>query len=151
MTTLHHSIQIDAPAEKVWHAMLDDATYREWTEAFNPGSYFEGNWEQGSNMRFLGPDPETGKLGGMLSRIAENRPNEFVSIEHIGIIENGIEDTASDRAKEWTPAYENYTLVEKDGKTEVQIDVDVDEKYAEEMGQMWEDGLKRLKEVAERN
>lgn len=37
MRKLNFSIVIDAPKEKVWHAMLDDRPYREWTGAFNPG------------------------------------------------------------------------------------------------------------------
>ena len=101
MKKLHFSIVINAPKEKVWHAMLDDKQYREWTKAFNPGdkpgafSYYRGDWSKGSKMLFLGPDPETGQEGGMVSRIAENKPYEYISIEHIGIVQNGIEDTTS--------------------------------------------------------
>lgn len=43
---------IKAPREKVWDIMLSNATYREWTSAFNPGSYFSGSWEQGSQILF---------------------------------------------------------------------------------------------------
>lgn len=82
-------------------------------------------------MLFLGPDPETGQEGGMVSRIAENRPHEYISIEHIGIIQNGIEDTTSEAAKKWASAFENYTFKERDGATEVLVDVDVEDEYAE--------------------
>jgi hypothetical protein len=34
MQKIHSSILINAPREKVWHAMLDDKPYREWTKAF---------------------------------------------------------------------------------------------------------------------
>lgn len=150
MQTQHFSIKINAPKEKVWHAMLDDATYREWTAAFNDGSYYEGNWEKGSKIRFLGPDPETGETGGMVSRIAENKPYEFISIEHLGIINNGVEDTTSDEAKKWAPAYENYTFKEEDGVTELAVDSDTDEEHLDEFEKMWNAGLQRLKEIAER-
>ena len=50
---LKYSIAINAPKEKVWHTMLDDKTYRERTAEFNPGSYYEGDWKQGSEIRFL--------------------------------------------------------------------------------------------------
>ena len=46
MQTQHFSIMIDAPKEKVWHSMLDDETYRDWTAAFSEGSYYEGAWEE---------------------------------------------------------------------------------------------------------
>ncbi len=51
--------------------MLEDATYREWTSAFNEtGSYYEGDWNPGSEIRFLGPDDE-GSLGGMIATVEE--------------------------------------------------------------------------------
>lgn len=40
MQTLHLSTRIGAARETVWHTMLDDPTYREWTAAFNPGSHY---------------------------------------------------------------------------------------------------------------
>lgn len=130
--------------------MLDDKPYREWTAAFNEGSYYKGSWEKGSKILFLGPDPKTGKEGGMSSRIAENKPYEFISIKHVGLVSDGVEDTTSEEAKKWAPAYENYTLTQKDGSTEVLVDLDVDERYAEMFEKMWPDGLKSLKEIAER-
>ena len=52
----------------------------------------------------------------MLSVIAETRPDEYLSIKHIGVVNHGIDDTDSDEAKAWAPAYENYTLMETDGR-----------------------------------
>ena len=149
MQKLHFSIIINAPKEKVWHTMLEDKTYREWTAAFNPGSYYKGDWNKGSKILFLGPDPETGIEGGMVSRIAENKPYEYISIEHLGIVKNGVEDTTSEEAKKWAPAFENYTFKEKDGATEVLVDMDIDEKEAEIFNKMWPDALQRLKAIAE--
>jgi hypothetical protein len=149
MQKLHFSIIINAPKEKVWHTMLEDKTYREWTAAFNPGSYYKGDWNKGSKILFLGPDPETGIEGGMVSRIAENKPYEYISIEHLGIVKNGGEDTTSEEAKKWAPAFENYTFKEKDGATEVLVDMDIDEKEAEIFNKMWPDALQRLKAIVE--
>jgi hypothetical protein len=149
MEKLHFSIIINAPKEKVWHTMLEDKTYREWTTAFNPGSYYKGDWSKGSKILFLGPDPETGIEGGMVSRIAENKPYEYISIEHLGIVKNGVEDTTSEEAKKWAPAFENYTFREKDSATEVLVDMDIDEKEAETFNKMWPDALQRLKAIAE--
>ncbi|MES3031300.1 MAG: SRPBCC domain-containing protein [Patescibacteria group bacterium] len=151
MTTLHFSIFINAPREKVWHAMLDDASYREWTKPFNPGSYFEGNWEAGSAMKFLGCD-DNGKpnAGGMYSMVRVNRPHEFISIEHVGMIQDGVIDTTSDMVKKWTPSFENYTFIEKDGGTEVKVDVDIVDEMKDEFNGMWPKALEILKVVAER-
>ena len=85
----------------------------------------------------------------MVSRIAENKPYEYISIEHLGIVKNGVEDTTSEEAKKWAPAFENYTFEEKDGATEVLVDMDIDEKEAEIFNKMWPDALQMLKAIAE--
>lgn len=149
MEKLQFSILISAPKEKVWHAMLDDKSYRKWTTAFNPGSYYKGDWSKGSKILFLGPNPETGEEGGMVSRIAEHKLYEFISIKHLGIYFNGVEDTSSDEARKWAPAYENYSFREKDGATEVLVDVEVDETETEPFNRMWPGALQKLKEIAE--
>ncbi len=150
MEKIHFSIFINAPREKVWNTMLDKETYKEWTGSFNPGSDYQGSWEEGEKMLFIGPDPETGEEGGMVSRIKENRKYEFISIEHIGIIKNGVEDTESEEAKKWTPSFENYTFVEKDGGTELMIDQDMDAEYKPMFEEMWPKALQALKELSEK-
>lgn len=149
MKTSHYSITINAPREKVWRKLFDDDSYRIWTEAFSKGSHYQGNWEKGSKIYFLGPD-ESGKTGGMVSRIADNRPNEFMSIEHLGMVRDGVEDTTSDEVKKWTPAFENYTLKDRDGGTLLSIDIDLDESYVEMFDQMWPNALAKLKEISEK-
>lgn len=150
MEPRRYSITIDAPREKVWKTMLEDATYRQWTSAFNEGgSYFEGSWEQGSEIRFIGPDPATGELGGMYSRIHESRPHEFVSIEHLGIIVNGVVDTTSDEAKKWAPAFENYTFRDVGGATEVLVELDMNDEFAAFFDETWPVALGKLKALAE--
>jgi uncharacterized protein YndB with AHSA1/START domain len=151
MTTQHYSIHINAPKEKVWDTMIGEKTYREWTSAFNEGGRFEGSWDQGSKILFIGLDPETGKEGGMVSCIKENRPHEFISIEHLGIMKDGVEDTTSEEAKKWFPAYENYTFTEKDGSTEVSVDIDVAEEYADMFKETWPNALTKLKEISEKS
>lgn len=149
MQKQHFEIEIKAPVEKVWDTMLQDATYRQWTEPFSPGGYFKGSWEEGEKILFVGADPETGKEGGMVSRIKENRPHEFLSIEHQGIVKDGIEDTTSDEAKKWAPAFENYTFEEKDGSTLLKIDVDTADEFVKDFEGMWPKALQKLKELSE--
>lgn len=150
MQKIHVSIFINAAKEKVWDTMLTDGTYRAWTTAFHPGSYFKGDWSEGSKMLFIGPDEESGGEMGMVSRIAENRPYEYMSIEHLGIYKDGVEDTTSEAAKQWSPAFENYTFTEREGGTEVQIDQDMAQEYKEMFEEMWPKALQILKELAEK-
>lgn len=151
MEKLHFSIEINAPKEKVWNTMLDKETYKLWTEAFAPGSDFQGDWNKGSKILFVAPG-ENGQLGGMVSRIKENKKYEFISIEHLGVINNGKEDTSSDEAKKWSGALENYTFKEKNGKTELLVDLygDIPDEFNEMFEGMWPKALQKLKELSEK-
>lgn len=148
---INFAITINAPKERVWDTMLQDATYREWTALFNPNgsSWYEGDWTQGSKILFLG-DGENGQVGGMVSRIKEVRPQEFVSIEHLGVVQDGKEDTTSDTAKQFAPAFENYTFVDKHGATEVLVDMDTVEEHRQMFESSWPKALQKLKELAEK-
>ena len=148
MDKLKFSIIINAPKAKVWDTMLNDVTYRIWTEAFMPGSYYIGDWTEGSKILFLALG-ETG-ASGMVSRIKENRLHEYISIEHLGMVENGKEDTTSDAVKVWAGALENYTFNELDGKTELIVETDSPEEYSEMFNGMWPKALEILQELAEK-
>ncbi|MBU2103600.1 SRPBCC domain-containing protein [Patescibacteria group bacterium] len=150
MQKIHFSILINAPREKVWDILVGEDSYPQWTSAFSPGSYFKGSWEEGSKILFLGPNPDGTGEGGMVSRIKENRLHEFVSIEHLGTVANGVEDTTSEEAKKWAPAYESYAFVDKDGGTEVSIDMDTLDEYKTMFEEMWPKALQALKDLAEK-
>lgn len=148
MLKLHFSIIINAPKQKVWENMLGEETYKIWTEPFMPGSHFIGSWSKGSKILFLAPG-EKGEMG-MVSKIADNRNYEYISIEHLGFVQDGKEDTTSDDVKKWAGAHENYTLNEKEGKTELLIDTDTVEEYKEEFEDKWPKALQKLKELSEK-
>lgn len=150
MHKIHPSVFINAPREKVWDTMLSDATYREWTKPFNAGSYFEGSWDEGSKILFKGTNDKGEVDGGMVSRIAVSRKPEYVSIEHLGVIIGDKEVTDDPQYKDWAGAHENYTFTEKDGGTELLVDLDVTEDMATDMGAMWEKALVALKEICEK-
>jgi len=146
---LKFSIEINAPKEKVWDTMLDDKTYRIWTEAFAAGSHYVGDWSKGTKILFLGPN-ETGEMSGMVSRIKENKKYEFISIEHIGVVQDGVEDTTSESVKDWAGAHENYTFKDKNGKTEVFVEMDITEEYKDMFTDMWPRALQMLKKISEK-
>lgn len=149
MTKIHFEITIDADVKKVWHTMLDDRTYRIWTQTFQEGSFYEGSWDQGSEIRFMAPDKD-GKNMGMLSRIKENRKYKFVSIVHLGMITGDTIDSSSDESKKWAESYENYTFIEMGDKTELQIDMNVPDEYSKMMSDMWPTALDALKSECEK-
>lgn len=149
MEKLTFTTVIKAPKEKVWHTMLDDATYRQWTKPFNEGSRYEGKWETGSEMRFIGVDENGQEMGGMYSQIKEARPYEFVSIQHLGLISaTGEIDTTSEAVQGWTPAFENYTFNTTEDGTEVLVEIDVADEWKDMFNDMWPKALAILKELA---
>jgi hypothetical protein len=149
MTTLRYSVHINAGRTTVWTTMLEDRTYREWARPFRDGSHFEGSWKKGSDIRFLAPTDDGGEAG-MFSRIKENIPHEFISIEHIGMIVDGAVDTTSDEVKKWALSYENYTFTENGMGTELIVDMLIEEEYVPMMNEMWPDALKVLKALCEK-
>lgn len=146
LETMHFELYINAPVDKVYETMLSEKTYREWTSAFNPTSHFVGSWEKGSTIHFLGTD-ENGEMG-MISRIKENIPNKFVSIEHFGLIQNGKEITSGPEVENWS-GLENYTFTEVNCHTMLAIDVDTNIEYKAYFEQTWPQALKKLKEICE--
>ncbi|MBE0539057.1 MAG: SRPBCC domain-containing protein [Ignavibacterium sp.] len=149
MQKLRFSIEINAPKEKVWDTMLEDKTYRIWTDTFSSGSHYVGAWDKGSKILFLGPN-EKGIMGGMVSRIKENRKHEYISIEHLGIVHDGVEDTTSDAVKPWAGSLENYTFKNLNGKTELLVDIDINDEYKDMFNDMWPKALQKLKELSEK-
>ena len=150
MKKIHLEIHINADREKVWEIMLSPQTYMEWTTAFHPGSHYRGIWKEGEKMLFVGPDEESGGEAGMVSIIRKFQKPECVSIEHIGIYKNGIEDTESLDARKWSPAFENYSFFDKDNGTLLVIDQDINEEYEEMFVGMWNKALLILKGLCER-
>lgn len=149
MEKLHFEIEINAKAEKVYQVMLDKEHYEEWTKEFNPTSQFKGSWEKGSKILFLGSDPKTGEVGGMVSRIKENIPAKFLSIEHLGIVQNGQEITSGKDVESWAGASENYTFNEVNGKTLLSIDADSNQEFKSYFLETWPKALNRLKAICE--
>ena len=148
MTRLTFTTTIDAPKELVWHTMLEDETYRKWTRAFQEGSYTVTDWKPGSKALFLAPDG-SGMVSGMVSRVAEHRPNEFLSLEHVGIVKNGVEDTTSDEVKQWAGARENYTLRDQAGHVTLTVDMDTADDLKKYFEDTWPNALAALKELSE--
>lgn len=139
-------ISIDAPREKVWNVLWADDTYREWTSPFSSGSHAETDWKKGSKVLFL-----DGKGMGMVSTIAENIPNEYMSFEHRGVVKDGVEDTESEEVKKWAGAHENYTLKNVSGKTELVVDMDINDEYKDMFTEIFPKALQKVKELSEHN
>jgi hypothetical protein len=145
LVTLHYDIQIAAPRERVWKTMLDHPTYEAWTSAFTEGSTYEGEFVEGGRLRFLSPEGS-----GMISEVAALRAPAHLSIRHLGMIQDGVEDYDSEEVKSWGQAYENYTFDATANGTHLRISLDTTPESAEMMNDAWARGLATLKELCER-
>ena len=152
MKKLQFRKDIQAPAEKVYNTMLgigNIETYEQWTSEFNPTSTYEGSWEKGAKMYFIGTD-ENGKRGGMVSEIADLTPLKFVSIRHCGILDGETEITEGAEVEKWAGGLENYSFHEDSDFTTVTVEIDVMEDHLDYFESAWPQALDKLKELAEK-
>lgn len=151
MKKLQFKKEIKASAQKVYETMLGlktKSTYEYWTAAFNPTSTYEGNWEKGSKILFVGED-ENGKKGGMVSEIIEHNPGSFVSIRHYGFLDGDTEITTGEQVEQWAGGHENYNFQEKNGITTVIVDMDSIDDYLDYFNNTYPKALDKLKEISE--
>ncbi|MBP9097324.1 MAG: SRPBCC domain-containing protein [Ferruginibacter sp.] len=152
MEKLQFIVSINAPVTRIYDFMLgisSKSTYEQWTSLFNPTSTYEGNWDKGNKILFIGVD-EKGEKGGMVSRIAENIPNQFVSIQHYGLFKADKEITEGPDVEKWANGYENYTFEENNGTTTVTVELDTTEDFLGYMNQTYPKALDKLKEICEK-
>jgi len=127
----------------------EKSTYEEWTALFDPTSTYDGNWNKGSKILFISTD-DNGQIGGMVSRVLENTPNHFVSIQHYGVLKAGEEVTEGDEVDDWADGIENYFFEESDGITTVSVELDATEEFEDYMNGAFPKALLKLKEICER-
>ena len=152
MKKLQFKVTIKAPVSRIYNLMLgisNKSTYEQWTALFNPTSTYEGSWTKGTKMLFIGVD-ENGEKGGMVSRIVDNIPNRFVSIQHYGLYKANKEITEGPEVEKWANGYENYSFEENNGSTTLTIDLDVNNDFLDYMNETYPQALEKLKELCEK-
>lgn len=145
METLSYEIEINAPKTKIWDILWSPETYSEWTKFFSPDSQMKSDWKIGGKTYFVDSSGN-----GMVATIGTlDEPNE-VTFNHLGMIQDGIEDTESKEVKEWSGAPERYFLIELDnGITKLQAEVQVSAEWKSTIDKGFSEGLKIVKELAE--
>ena len=161
MKKLQFKVSINTPVTSIYDFMLginNKSTYEQWASVFNPTSTYEGSWDKGNKILFIGVD-ENGEKGGMVSRIAENIPNRFVSIQHYGLLKADKEITEGPEVEKWANGFENYTFEENNshsddpvgrGTTTVTVDLDSPEDFEGYMNLTYPKALDKLKELCEK-
>lgn len=144
MEKIRFTTIINAPREKVWSVLWTDETYRAWTSAFSEGSCAVTDWKKGSKVLFM-----DGKGSGMVSRIDDLVPNEFMSFQHLGEVKDEVEDTTSERVQQWAGGRENYTLNAVGNTTELIAELDMVAEFNDYFINTFPLALQKVKELSE--
>lgn len=138
---LEFSIDIQAKSNKIWEALWNDASYRDWVSVFFEGSYaLTDNWKEGTTVLFLVPDQS-----GIYSLIEEHIPNKVIRFKHIGSVKEGIKLPLDDESKAWTGSTESYRLIKKANHITLKVDIDVLEEHTAFMSKTFPKALNIVK------
>lgn len=151
MKRLQFTITINAPAVLVHNTMLglsNKSYYEQWTAEFNPTSSYEGTWEKGSEIKFVGVN-EQGEKEGLLAKVVDHIPAKFVSLQYIGVVNGDQISTEGPEIEHWLHGFENYTFEEQQGSTLLTVDLDTTEEFGDYMSEAYPKAIARLKEICE--
>lgn len=142
MKALQFSIDIHATRERVWDALWQDKTFREWAGLIDPGTYMVGDLQVGNEVQFI-----SGNGYGVTSLVEKLTTGEFLLLRHSA----DTQDVGKrEREKEWTGGEESYRLSEKDGTTTLTVTFDVPPELEEYFKDNYPKALERVKVLAER-
>ena len=142
---LEFTIDIAAPAEAVWLALWEDATYRRWTSAFGAESHAISDWKEGSPIQFLG-DANSG-MAAVIERLI---PNVQMTFRHQGEIKEGQLVVAPPQSEGgWANAEESYFLSSNGSGTRLDVVLESLEAWSGFMEESFPKALAILKDIAE--
>mgnify|MGYP001547020543 FL=1 len=139
MKFLEFEIQINATPEKVWETLFTQDSYKKWASAMNEGTYFEGNWEVGSIMKFL--DPQN---NGMYSLVTENIRFKVLGMKHLGWILKG-----ELSPQNWEDSTLNYILEPSENGTLLKGTVNSLDEFVEFFNSKYPQNFEHIKRLAE--
>jgi hypothetical protein len=144
MEHLNFSISIAASPEKIWNILWSPDTYTEWTKFFTEGSKIQSDWTVGGRTLFIDSNGD-----GLIATILVYLPHCSVIFQYQGLLQGGVEDLTSPEVQQWQGLLEQYSLVEVNGKTVLSVELETMEDYKYMMEQAFEQGLQRVRELAE--
>lgn len=140
MKFLEFEIQINATPEKVWETLFTQDSYKKWASAMNEGTYFEGNWEVGSIMKFL--DPQN---NGMYNLVTENIRFKVLGMKHLGWILKG-----ELSPQNWEDSTLNYILEPSENGTLLKGTVNSLDEFVEFFNSKYPQNFENIKRLAEK-
>lgn len=139
---LHFSIEIKAEKTKIWDALWNENSYRDWIAVFSEGSYAVAeSWKEGSKVLFLDTEKN-----GIYSIIQKHIPNKIMEFKHMGTIVKGQEQSIDDEVKKWSGAIETYTLKDKKDHNKLSVAIDVLDEHLDFMKNRFPIALQKIKD-----
>ncbi len=146
MKRLEFTIEINAPKEKIWQSLWEDASYRNWASVFCEGTYAKSNWNEGDSIYFLSADGR-----GMNSVIDKKVENQYIAFKHISEMKDFKPQPVDEAASEWSGGMEIYELISNQSSITLKVLMDTLEKYIEYFETTFPKALERVKELSEIN
>ncbi|RZK48538.1 MAG: hypothetical protein EOO99_09425 [Pedobacter sp.] len=141
---LHYQISIQAPTQTVWETLWNKTSYEQWTAAFGKGSTYKGHIAKGERIHFLNPENS-----GIYSDLIYCKPPYHAIFQHIGEIDNGIEQALNAATEKWTGVYESYELKEVSGITTLKVEVETEPEGVASFNNTFPEALNKLKHLIE--
>ena len=147
MKHVRYEIDIHASVSSVWNTLIEAETYEVWVKAFSPNSYFEGEWVQGSEIRFLDPD-----MGGTKAVLEIVEPEKHLAAKHIALIsKEGEESTSGEMADKWLGTTEDYVLTKVGDASKLVIEIKTHEDFVAMFNDAWPKALASIKKLSEKS
>ncbi|MEM1251724.1 MAG: SRPBCC domain-containing protein [Cyanobacteria bacterium P01_H01_bin.21] len=145
METLDYDVRINASKPSIWSTLTETEKYTKWVKAFSPNSYADGEWKQGTYIKFLDPD-----MGGTKAFIEALETNERILVRHISMIsKEGEESTDGEIASHWIGTTEEYRLIGENDATSLKIQIKTHSDFVPMFESCWPEALRRIKELSE--
>src|ERR1700733_8944007 len=100
MKEMQFTVDIKATKERVWDALWQDETLRQWAGIIDPGTHMIGELKEGNEIQFI-----SGNGYGVTSLVEKLTLSEFVLLRHTADTQD---DGKGERAKQWTGGQESY-------------------------------------------
>lgn len=137
------TIEIHAPRERVWSTLWDDATFRQWANIIDEGTYMVGELVEGQEVQYI----SAANGYGVTSLVEKLVAPEYLLLRHSA----DTQDTGKrERAKEWTGGEESYRLAEQGGATTLTVAFDVPTELLDYFQVTYPKALAMVKTLAER-
>lgn len=139
MEIIEKSIEINAPASKVWEVLITPDLVREWISAFGEGTYAESDWNVGSEIAWKDNEGNIGAKG----IITVMEPEKKLKADYYDEVNMSPPDPLGKYSEVYLLSGDNNvtTLSIKAGP--------LDEKYTRMCTPMWDGAVQNIKKVAE--